>query len=77
MKQRLRTMFLRAEIREGKARSPHVPKGAESSCNHLIDSPAKEAQVGLMVREGLTNRDGRAPSGYDRAGDQELFAQHF
>ena len=38
---------------------------------------AKEAQVALMVWEGLTNRDGRAPSGYDRADDQELLAQHF
>lgn len=38
---------------------------------------AKEAQVAPVVWEGLTNRDGRAPSGYDRADDQELLAQYF
>ena len=74
-------MFLRAEIREGRKRvklrhAAMYQKEPESSCNHLIDSLQKKLKSGLWSGKALTNRDGRAPSGYDRADDQELFAQH-
>ncbi len=60
VKQHLRTLFLRAGIRDGRKRKTghrHVRKGADEIMQPRERLTTKELQVAAMVWQGLTNRE--------------------
>jgi DNA-binding NarL/FixJ family response regulator len=61
VKQHLRTLFLRAGIRDGaqtrKTGHRHIRKGADEIMQPRERLTAKELQVAALVWEGLTNRE--------------------